>query len=139
MCLALPTTCESREIQVNEITASKSTEDQSLNDQQAEPEVEDEASVLALREEVLKSMVTKRAAKNAGKVSKTSIASSVASPSNSRASSPFPEFSTRKGMPDHIKTEEIKPVSSTSSKVKVIICRISTQRNTEVSLSGFFQ
>ncbi|CAB4036718.1 Hypothetical predicted protein [Paramuricea clavata] len=100
---------ENTEIRPNENNTTQTLEQNSLNlTQQADLEVEDEASELALREQLLKSMVTKRAAKNAGKVNEKSAAASVASPSNSRAPSPFAEPGTRKGLQEVVKNEATK-------------------------------
>ena len=98
-------------------------EEDSVTGSQNDLEVEDEASELALREQLLKSMVTKRAAKNAGKVNEKSATSSVASPSNSRAASPFMEPVSRKEIQETTRSEATKPVLS-SAKVCFIVLEI---------------
>jgi hypothetical protein len=109
LCSGIHTAHENTEIRPNENNTTQTLEQNSLNlTQQADLEVEDEASELALREQLLKSIVTKRAAKNAGKVNEKSTASSVASPNNSRAPSPFAEPGTRKGLQEVVKSEATK-------------------------------
>ena len=103
------TSYENTDIQQSEERTTQVLEQSSLNQtQQAELEVDDEASELALREQLLKSMVTKRAAKNAGKINEKSATSLVSSPSNSRAASPFAEPGTRRGMQEAVQKESVK-------------------------------
>ena len=100
-------------------------------------EVEDEASELALREQLLKSMVTKRAAKNASKVNEKSATSSVASPSTSRAASPFMEPSTRKDVQDVTRHEPTK-APLTSTKVCYDVFRIDhSKKDGDMSILPF--
>ena len=108
----MPTSNENTGTQPSENNSSQTLEQNSLNlTQQADLEVDDEASELALREQLLKSMVTKRAAKNAGKINEKSAASSVASPGNSRAISPFAELGTRRGI------QEVRNETTKAAKV----------------------
>lgn len=58
-------------------------------------DIDDEASELALREQLLKSMVSKRAAKSAERITPKDATSSMTSPGNSGAASPFVESGAR--------------------------------------------
>lgn len=95
-------------------------EKNSPDNKQADTDVEDEASELALREQLLKSMVNKRAAKSTDKVSKKNVTSSVSSPSNSRAASPFPESDTGKEIQEPFKSDPVQRPNAMPVKVCII-------------------
>ncbi|XP_028397201.1 zinc finger C3H1 domain-containing protein-like [Dendronephthya gigantea] len=95
----------------------RTSEQNSPDNNEADTDVEDEASELALREQLLKSMVSKRAAKSTGKASEKSVTSSVASPSNSRAASPFPGSDARREIQEPPKSDTVQRPSAMPVKV----------------------